>query len=511
MTTTNGQQQSPQSPDRRAGRAAPPPSSDSKDQPMGFGGQPAPLAVISTRTAPGPKGHFIVGTLPELRKDNAQMFLDGFRQYGDVVRYPGAFDIYCIAHPDHVRYILQENHRNYKHPPFLNKKLREIVGDGLVTTEGDYWRQQRRLAQPAFHRQRIAGYATMMTETTQTMLDTWDRFAQSGKPVDMRSEMMHISLSILAKAIFGADWSKEIAVMEPAVTIANEHADSRLLAFIDLPLSVPLPRFRRFKKTMATFDDIVYRLITERRRTNEDTGDLTSMLIQARDEETGEGMTDRQIRDELMTFLMAGHETVSAGLAWVWYLLSTHPNIARKVRAEVDTVLGDRVPTVEDIPNLKWVSMVIDETMRLYPPLFVIPRTPIVDDEIGGYRIPSGSTFIALCPYVTHRHPDFWENPEGFDPERFTPERSAGRHRFAYFPFAAGPRKCIGDYFGLMEMQVIVAMVMQRYRVDLVQGFPVSPQPALSLRPRHGLQMHVATRTDRPTGAEAAPASTATA
>ncbi|CAN5388285.1 hypothetical protein BH23ACT7_BH23ACT7_26100 [soil metagenome] len=454
-----------------------------------------PDATAGRRIAPGPRGHFLVGSLPEIRKDNAQTFLDGWREYGDIVRYPGAFDIYCIAHPDHVKHILQDNHRNYKHPPFLNRKLREIVGDGLVTTEGDYWRSQRRLTQPAFHRQRIATYGTLMTDETALMLDGWREPAERGETVDMRVQMMHISLTILAKALFGADWSEQLAVMEPAVTVANTHADRRLLSLVDLPLSLPLPAFRRFNEAKRTFDAIVYGLIAERRRSGEDTGDLTSMLLAARDEETGAGMTDTQVRDELMTFLMAGHETVSAGLSWVWYLLSKNPDAWERVCAEVDEVLDGRVPTVDDLPQLRYVRMVVDETLRLYPPLFVIPRTPLEPEEIGGYDIPAGNTFIALCPYVTHRHPEFWENPEGFDPERFTPERSAGRHRFAYFPFAAGPRKCIGDYFGLMEMQFVVAMVAQRYRPDLVAGFPVSPQPAISLRPRHGLLMTLSPRS----------------
>jgi cytochrome P450 len=455
------------------------------------------------RLAPGPKGHFLVGSLPELRADNAKMFLEGWRKYGDVVRYPGAFDIYCIAHPDAVEHILVKNHKNYKHPPFLNKKLKEIVGLGLVTTEGDYWLKQRRLAQPIFHRQRLGAFSKMMTDSTAAMIAGWERTAELGQPLDVRSQMMHISLDILAKAIFGADWGREIKTMEPAVTVANMHADKRLLSFIDLPLGFPFA-FRKFKEAIKTFDAIVYRLITERRKSGEHGSDLTSMLVEARDEDTGEGMTDRQVRDQLMTMLMAGHETVSAGLSWVWYLLSVNPDAARKLHAEVDEVLQGRTPTLEDTQKLKYTSMVVDETMRLYPPLFVIPRTPIQPDVIGGYDIPAGSTFIALCPYVTQRHPDFWDNPEGFDPERFTPERSEGRHKFAYFPFAAGPRKCIGDYFGLLEMQLVVAMVAQRYQLDLLPGFPVSPQPAISLRPRHGLMMTLKKRGQARPDAEAA-------
>lgn len=445
--------------------------------------------------APTPPGVPFIGNLPELRKDNALTFLRGYAAIGDVVRYPiGPFDIYCLAHPDDVQHILQANHKNYVHPPFLNRKLGEIVGNGLTTIEGDEWRAMRRLSQQAFHRQVVSDYVALFTETTAAMLDTWEPKARSGEYVDVRREMVHISLNNLARALFGADWSEQVAVMEPAVTIANQHADRRLLTAIDLPLWMPFPAYRRFLRARDSVDRIIYQLIGERRAASEHGTDLTSLLVQARDEETGATMSDVQARDQIMTFLMAGHETVSAGMSWVWYLLSINPECAARVVAEVDEVLGDRAPTVDDIPKLQYVSQVIAESMRLYPPLFVLPRTPLEGEVIRGYFIPSGSTFIALCPYVTHRHRDFWDNPEGFDPDRFEPAKVKERHRFAYFPFGGGPRKCIGDQFGLTLMRVIVAMTVQRYRLDLAPGFPVHPQPAISLRPRHGLLMRIRTR-----------------
>jgi cytochrome P450 len=260
-----------------------------------------------------------------------------------------------------------------------------------------------------------------------------------------------------------------------------------LIAIFDFPESVPLPTNRRFLWARETLDRIIYGLIAERRRSDEDTGDLLSMFLAIRDE-TGRQLTNVQLRDEIMTLFVAGHETVSTALTWVWYLLSTHPDAAARLRAEVDGVLGGRTPTVPDLPRLEYLGRVIKEALRLYPPLWNIPRMPRVDDAIGGYRIPAGS-FLLLSSYVTHHNPAFWENPEGFDPERFTKENSAGRPRYAYFPFSGGPRGCIGFPFANMEMQLVVAMVTQRYRLDLVPGHPVVLSPDISLRSKYGMLM----------------------
>jgi cytochrome P450 len=301
--------------------------------------------------------------------------------------------------------------------------------------------------------------------------------------------MMHVSLAVLAKALFKADWGKYAAVVEPAVGIALAHTNRRLTSPVD-PQRFPVRSTREFNKAMSELDAIVYKLIADRRASKEDRGDLVTMLIQAKDEETGATFDDKQIRDEVTGFLIAGHETVSAGLTWTWYLLTRNPESWRRLKAEVDQVLGGRTPVLEDVPKLEYTTMVLQEAMRLYPPIFVLMRCNQEEDEVGGYRIPAKSN-VVICPYVTHRHPAFWENPEGFDPDRFTPERSAGRHRTAYLPFAIGPRKCIGDTFAMLEMQMIVAMAVQRFRLSLAPGPPVVPQPAISLRPQDELMMKI--------------------
>jgi cytochrome P450 len=280
--------------------------------------------------------------------------------------------------------------------------------------------------------------------------------------------------------------------VEPAVGVALAHTNRRLTSPVD-PQLLPLASTRQFNKAMADLDAIVYKLIAERRKSTEDHGDLLGMLLQAKDPESGESFDDRQVRDEVMGFLIAGHETVSAALTWTWYLLTQNPESWRRLEAETESVLNGRTPVLEDVPKLVYTRMVLDEAMRLYPPIFVLMRSPQQDDEIGGYHIPAKSN-VVICPYVTHRHPDFWENPEGFDPERFSPERSEGRHRTAYLPFATGPRKCIGDTFALLEMQLAVAMAVQRFRLSLVPAHPMVPQPAISLRPRDGLMMKIARR-----------------
>jgi cytochrome P450 len=441
------------------------------------------------RLPPGPRGNPVLGSIPEIAKDNVGLFMTAWRKYGDIVRFRGPLTLYLLVHPDYVKHVLQDNHLKYPRPEFVASKLKGVVGDGLVANEGDVWLRSRRLAQPAFHRQRIASFATLMTDTAAEMLEKWQGHAERGESVDIKSEMMHVSLAVLAKALFKADWGKYAAVVEPAVGIALAHTNRRLTSPVD-PQRFPVRSTREFNKAMSDLDAIVYKLIADRRASKEDRGDLVTMLIQAKDPETGATYDDKQIRDEVTGFLIAGHETVSAGLTWTWYLLAQNPESWRRVRAEVESVLGDRTPVLEDVPKLEYTTMVLQEAMRLYPPIFVLMRCNQEEDEVGGYRIPAKSN-VVICPYVTHRHPKFWDNPEGFDPERFTAERSAGRHRTAYLPFAVGPRKCIGDTFAMLEMQMIVAMAVQRFRLKLAPGLPVTPTPAISLRPKDALTMTI--------------------
>jgi len=462
-------------------------------------------AMVTTtrgRPVPGPRGRPILGSLPDFQRDIIGTFMQARREFGDVVHFRGPLEVYLLAHPDHVDHVLHADHRNYRHPDFEIKKLRPTFRNGLVTSQGEFWLRQRRLAQPGFHRQKITKFGTIMTDITADMLAGWRTYAERREVVDIRPIMQRLTLTILAKAMFSVDWSHDAVAVMDAVTVANEYTNARLLAppWADLPEWVPVPSTRRFLQKRQAVDDLVYRMIGERRRSGEDMGDLLSMLMEARDEETGEGMSDLQLHDELISMIFAGHETVSTCLTWTWYLLSKNACIAARLRSELAEVLGGRTPTLDDVPRLTYTTMLLQESLRLYPPIWLVPRTNLNDDEIGGYHIPAGS-MVFLVPYVTHRHPDFWENPEGVDPERFTPERSAGRPRYAWFPFGGGPRQCIGNSFALLEMQLIIALVAQQFRLNLVEGHKVELQPMVTLRPRYGMRMTVEAISAPPTRA----------
>jgi cytochrome P450 len=441
------------------------------------------------RRIPGPFGNPILGSILEIQRDNVQAFMDAWRKYGDIIHFRGPLTINLLVHPDYVEHVLRDNVANYPRPEFVTDKLKSIVGEGLVAAEGERWTNARRVAQPAFDSERVKAFGQTMIETTGEMLEKWSGYAERGQPLDVKSEMMHISLANLATALFRFDLREALDQIEPAVYYALSHTNRRLTSAID-PQRFPVPSTRRFNATLNALNEVIYRIIGEHRKATDPTKDFVNMLLDSQDPKTGRAITDQQARDEVIGFFIAGHETVSSALTWAFYLLSQNPDCWRKLKAEVDDVLGGRTPTVDDVPNLKYTEYVLLEAMRHYPPIFVLMRRALEDDQIGGYHIPKDST-VVLCAYVTHRHPDFWENPEGFDPERFTPERSAGLPRMAYFPYGGGPRKCIGNTFAAIEMPVVVAMVAQRYRLDLIPGQVVFPEPAISLRPRDPLMMTV--------------------
>jgi len=295
-------------------------------------------------------------------------------------------------------------------------------------------------------------------------------------------------MTIVGRALFHTEVGDDVEDIRRRSQVFMEYFNHRSRRLFSLPVSVPTRRDRRVMQAMHESDAIVYRLIHERRQSGADRGDLLSMLLAARDEETGEGLSDKELRDEVQTFLGAGNETTAVTLAWVWYLLSGHPEVDHNLRAELNAVLGGRIPTFEDLPHLKYTRMIIDETLRLYPPAWAMVRSTIGEDEIGGYYVPA-KALIILSPYVTQRRSDVRENPEGFDPERFTPEQAANRPRYAYFPFGGGPRQCIGNEFALMEATLVLATVARQYRLHLVPGHPVEPYPIFTLRPRHGVLM----------------------
>jgi len=409
-----------------------------------------------------------------------------FRQYGDIVHLRMLnLHIYAIAHPEGIKHALQDNHRNYT-KSFDYQILARLLGQGLVTSEGALWLRQRRLMQPMFHKQKIAAFGAMMTDCTAEMLDRWSGLAERGEAFDATSEMMRLTLHIVGRALLTMDLTSHAGRIGRDMTIANER-----FAQFDLGTLMPwlpTPRNVRFRKATRELRGLVLDIIAQRRREGRDYGDLLSMLLAVRDEDTGEGMNDEQLRDEVLTLILAGHETTATALSWIWYLLSRNPEVEAKLHAELDEVLGGRAPTTADLANLNYTGMVVDEAMRIYPPVWAVGRAAIDDDEIMGYRIPKGSNLM-LSQFYAHRHPSFWENPERFDPERFATERAAGRPRYAYFPFGGGPRMCIGNIFALTEAQLVLASVAQRYRLRVVPGHPIELQPLVTLRPRYGVKV----------------------
>jgi cytochrome P450 len=448
--------------------------------------------VAANRTPPHLSSHALLGSASPMHRDPLGFLLET-RRYGEVVGMRFVFSpAYLIYHPEDVKHVLQENHFNYNKDLFTYHVLNPVVGSGLLTNDGDSWLHQRRLMQPAFHRKRLATYATLMEEATESMLAGWQVHENAAEPLDIAEEMMHLTLRIVGQALFSLDLSQETSTVGQAVTTLVKLLGDYVYAPFP-PISVPTSRNRHMQAAIHELNTVVSTVIRERHELDTDTGDLLSMLLAARDEETGEGMNDQQARDEVMTLLLAGHETTANTLIWTWYLLSQHPEVENRLHSELATVLGGNTPTVEQLPDLTYTWMVLQEALRLYPPAWILSRKALADDELGGYHIPQGSMVI-LSPYATHRHPDFWEQPEVFDPERFTPERVAARPHYAHFPFGGGPRLCIGSNFALMEAQLILATVSQRYQLRLMPDHPVVPEAKITLRPRYGMPMMVQQR-----------------
>ena len=439
---------------------------------------------VSPKFPPGPRRF---SGLIQLWQDTLPFLLKLTRQYGDLVRYLGAPSFYLVNHPDYVKHVLQETNRTYSKELFDYRILKQVLGKGLVTSENPLWLRQRRLIQPTFHRKHIGEFGRLMTEATLTMLERWHVVAKEDQFLDIATEMMRLTLEIVGKALFGTDIGDKADTVAQALKVVNVQFPS-LKGFLILMPWLPLPSNLQFRAALKKLDEVVLDLIEQRRQQKRGRGDLLSMLLLAQDAETGQGMDNQQLRDEVMTLLIAGHETTANALSWTWYLLSKHPLVERRLHAELTDTLNGRTPTVDDLPNLQYTRMVLEESMRLYPPVWGMSRISTEEDEIDGYLIPAKSP-VFLLPYTMHRHPGFWENPERFNPERFTPERSATRHPFAYFPFGGGPRLCIGNNFAMMELQLVLATVAQYYKLDLVPGHPVEPEPRVTLRPRYGLLM----------------------
>ena len=408
------------------------------------------------------------------------------RTYGDVVAFRmGGDQMFFVNTPQIVRDVLVTNNRFFMKGRGLQRSKR-LLGEGLLTSEDPIHLRQRRLMQPAFHRERIAAYGGTMVAYAEGMRGRW----QDGATLDIAQEMMRVTLSIAGKTLFDVDVESQAADVGEALTAVIESFWLTMLPFADLLEHLPVPALRRAKAARAKLDTLIYRMIAERRADTRDRGDLLSMLLQAQDEDDGGSMTDRQVRDEAMTIFLAGHETTANALTWTWYLLSGAPDVEAKLHREIDRVLAGRLPTAADLSALGFVEQVVTESMRLYPPAWLIGRRALQEYRIGEYIAPAGSILV-LSPYVLQRDARYFADPERFDPDRWTPEFKAALPPFAYFPFGGGPRRCIGESFAWMELVLVVATVAQQWRLQLVPGHPVEPQPVVTLRTKHGMKMTV--------------------
>jgi cytochrome P450 len=432
------------------------------------GPKPSPLSLLTYR--PG--------------RDPLAFFTNLARTYGDVVAYRlGGEQLVFVNAPHDIRDILVTHNRLFMKGRGLQRSKR-LLGEGLLTSEDPVHLRQRRLMQPAFHKDRIAGYGETMVAHADRVRQRW----RDGAQLDLAQEMMRLTLSIAGKTLFDLDVESQAAEVGAALTAVMESFWLTMLPLADLLERLPVPQLRRVKAARAKLDAIIYRMIAERRAGSRDRGDLLSMLLLAQDESDGATMTDQQVRDEAMTIFLAGHETTANALTWTWYLVSTAPEAETRLHEEIDRVLQGRLPTVADIGSLPYVERIVTEAMRLYPPAWIIGRRALQDYQIGEYLAPARS-IIVMSPYVTQRDARYFPNPDRFVPDRWTPEFRAALPPFAYFPFGGGPRRCIGDAFAWMELVLVVATLAQQWRFDLVPGHPVAPQPVVTLRTKYGMKM----------------------
>jgi len=389
--------------------------------------------------------------------------------------------------PRGIQRVLLDNAGNYVKSRVARRLVEPGIGRGLLTSEGEAWRRQRRIMAPSFDHRSLMSYAPVMTEATAAVLARWDGLGD-GAPLDIAVEMMRLTLKIIASTMFSADAEEVGPIVEEAVGRYQREVRPGLLDLLNLPDWWPRPSTRPWSHIFDRLDAVIDRLMARALGGSAKSKDLLARLLDARDAETGRGMEPREVRDQVVTIFMAGHETTALALTWTWYLLSQHPAEEKRFHAELDRVLGGRAPSFEDLARLRYTRMVLEESMRLYPPAHTMSREAVAEDEIEGHRVAKGSV-VSIVPWVIHRHRLLWERPDVFDPERFAPERASARPRFAYIPFGGGPRICIGMGLAMTEALVILAMLGQRYRLRLAPDGAVEPVGLITLRPRNGLPM----------------------
>lgn len=436
---------------------------------------------------PGPRGNFLLGNMPMLG-GNALATLEGWaREFGDIFSYRAVSLRVCyVTHPDFIEDVLVTRNQNFIKGVGMRLNPR-FFGQGLLTSEGELWRRQRRLMQPAFHRRQIGRYGQVMVECTQKMLESW----RPGEIRDLQSEMDHLTIEIVARVLFNLDLTNLMEKLEAAgravhARVARGPALVYALRYLPTPINV------RYVWTVSRLEKAIYQIIREREKSGRSGDDLLSVLIQARDE-NGEAMSERQVRDELMTVIGAGNDTTTLTLCYVWYLLAQHPEIQARLLAELDEVLGGRLPEVEDLPRLPYTAKVIKESIRLYPPIWAFVREAVEAFDIGGYRLPARTNFV-LPPWIVQRDPRFFEHPQEFRPERWTEEFERGLPKFAYFPFGGGQRTCIGASLAKMQTSLMLATMAQRFRCRLAPGFDLKLRPTITLQPKNGIAIVIKKR-----------------
>jgi cytochrome P450 len=442
-----------------------------------------------------PGGPF-VGSGPEAVADPLTLYTRAQRTLGDVVRLRGIPTLYwyLVTHPSGVEHVLKTRGRNYRKPERFTRPVAMLAGNGILSYEGETWLQNRRLMQPAFHRQRMAGLVAQMAEGTELGSERWDGIARGGGVIEVGEEMLRLTLRIVGTTLFSHDLSGEADTLGVPIRTALRWVSRRLTLPFVPPAWIPTAENRRFAAMRALVHGTVDGMIAERRRSGAERPDLLQMLLDAQDADTGARMDDVQVRHEALTLMLAGHETTAAALTWAWYLLATHPQALARMREELDSVLGGRAPAADDLPRLPYTRAVFDETLRLYPTAWGQPRESIEEDEIGGYRIPANK-IVMVCQWVTQRRPDLWDRPDDFVPERFVGAGPGTFMPFAYYPFGGGARQCIGSHFALMEAQVILATLAQRFEVEMEPGQTVVPDATFTLRPRDEIRMRIRRRT----------------
>ena len=460
------------------------------------------LMLTSTPTqtaqhAPGPQEGFLK-TLQLQRsylKDPLKRWKHLQATYGDYVRLELAGMTYnLVMHPEGAKEVLLMKHKAYQKGSGI-QFVRKVLGNGLLTSEGSFWLRQRRIAQPAFHREFLTTFADKMVDSTDYLLERWGERYETAHHFDVAKEMNKLTLDIVAQTLLSTDVRDKSTQVSKVITELFEEIIQKVNTYALLPSFVPKPGMQRVERLTRELDKIIMGMIGARRAQSEAERprDLLSMLMAASDADTGETMSDKQVRDEILTMFIAGHETTALALSYLFYELGRHPQVEQQLLEEIDRVVGADRPTAEHVREMPYTRQVIDETMRLHPPAYVLPRRPKHRDTVGGYAVSPDENVIIL-PIIIHRHPDFWAHPEAFDPSRFEADKAKAMHKYQYIPFGGGPRLCIGNNFALMEMQLVVARILQRYRLENIDNWKIVPKATITWRPKYGIGMRIAER-----------------